>query len=121
MNKSAFVIALLTATIFASCAPATGANDEFTKRYEEGVRFYEAGEFEKAIASLSTAINLNPENTSAYLLRGKAYRSLYEYEQSLQDTEEVLERDPSNADAHVLRGLVFFNTDRYEEAIIEYS
>ena len=121
MYKTTLIIASLIVMILASCAPATQAVDEFTKNYQEGLQFYEAREFDKAIGSLSTAINLNPRSTAAYLLRGKSYRSVYEYERSLQDTEKVMELDPRNREAHVLRGLVFFNTDRYEEAIAEYS
>jgi tetratricopeptide (TPR) repeat protein len=111
-----FVLVVLT-----SCAPAIEDIDEYTRNYNEGLKFYEAREYDKAILSVSMAINLDPENPSAYLLRGKSYRFVYEYEKSLQDTEKVLELNPSNADAHVLRGLIFFNTNRYEEAIEEYT
>ena len=94
MIKVTFVIASLAVIFLASCAPATEAIDEFSRHYEEGLRFYEAREFDKAIVSLSTAIHLNPQDPSAYLLRGKSYRSVYEYEKSFQDTEKVLELDP---------------------------
>jgi hypothetical protein len=93
--------------------------DEHNEYYNQGLSFYETGDYDPAVSILSTAIYLDPEDSSAYLLRGLAYRYLYEYEKSLQDTEKVLELDPGNADAHHLRAINFFNSDRYEEAIAE--
>jgi len=115
------VVALVVFVTLASCAPANEVTNEYDLNYKEGLEFYESRDFYKAIASLSKAINLQPESMSAYLLRGKAYRHVYEYEKALQDIDKVLELDPNNYDAHVLRGTVFFNTKKYEEAINEYT
>jgi len=119
MKAINFVAASLVVILLVSCSPTS--SDEYTKHYEEGLKYYETGEFDKAILSLSTAIDLEPENTAAYLLRGKSYRSIYEYEKAFQDTDKVLELDPNHYDAHVLRGLLLFDSKRYEDAIREYT
>ncbi|MBV6452209.1 MAG: hypothetical protein MHPDNHAH_02964 [Anaerolineales bacterium] len=121
MNTRAFVIALFVLFILISCAPANEVANEYEKYYEEGLKSIESREFDKAIVSLTTAINIDPENTLAYLQRTRAYRYVYEYEKALQDIDKVLEIDPDNYDAHFLRGLLLSDIKRYDDAINAFT
>lgn len=114
------VVPTATTITIATTTPLA-VTDEYAHYYEQGRSFYQAGDIEQAISSLSKAININPQDTAAYLLQAEVYRSVQEDEKSLEDIDTVLELDPHNSDAHILRGLVFFDTKKYEEAITEYT
>ena len=56
--------------------------------------------FEKAVNSLSRAIELDPEDAAAYELRSKAGLRLKRYANALADYRSVVELDSNNAVAH---------------------
>ena len=57
------------------------------------------GQYETAIEDCTEAIELDPDNVSAYLCRGLAYEKLGQSDQAIEDYETVLGLDPKNKDA----------------------
>lgn len=51
-----------------------------------------------AVAEYTVAIELDPEDVTAYVNRGEVYASMGFQEQPLQDFEEAIKRDPGNRD-----------------------
>jgi tetratricopeptide (TPR) repeat protein len=91
-NKIAeiIIVVLVGFCIFAPIVTATTA-EEWN---EQGCRFLESGDCEKAIECFDKAIGQNPTYTDAYLNRGLAYWYLKQDEGALVNFEKVIELDP---------------------------
>ena len=76
---------------------------------------------EAALANLDRALDLDPENAFALLMRGDAYRMLDRYEEAVADFDRALELNPDNADALAFRGESYRMLDRYEEAVADLT
>ena len=64
-----------------------------------------AGDLEQAIADFSRAIELEPENATAYRGRGVAYNESGDPDQALADFERAIELQPDEATTYYSRGL----------------
>jgi tetratricopeptide (TPR) repeat protein len=84
------VLVVISLCIFAPIVTATTA-EEWN---EQGFRFLESGDCEKAIECFDKAIGLNPKYTDAYLNRGLAYWYLEQNERAIADFEKVIELNP---------------------------
>jgi tetratricopeptide (TPR) repeat protein len=84
------VVVLISLCIFAPIVSAT-TTEEWN---EQGCRFLESGDCEKAIECFDKAIGLNPNYTDAYLNRGLAYWYLKHDERALEDFEKVIKLNP---------------------------
>ncbi|MFE2413908.1 tetratricopeptide repeat protein [Kitasatospora sp. NPDC059408] len=70
----------------------------------------------EALASLTRAIQLDPENSWAWACRGATEHGLGEYEAALVSLDQALRLDPEYAWAWALRGSVLMDIDRPTEA-----
>jgi len=96
------IVVLVGYCIFAPIVSATTA-EEWN---EQGCRFLESGDCEKAIECFDKAIGLNPNYTDAYLNRGLAYWYLKQNERAIEDFEKVIELNPcSNLACRALNAL----------------
>ncbi|MDR1803087.1 MAG: tetratricopeptide repeat protein [Treponema sp.] len=62
--------------------------------FVKGQELLEAGEYDKAIESCTTAIKLNPQHLFAYFTRGMTHFMKGEYEQSNEDFGEAVHLNP---------------------------
>lgn len=74
-----------------------------------------------AIADLNKAIELDPEYSTAYLLRGSTYLLTGNYERALIDFNKVIELDPEYSVAYLNRGIVYKRMGAFESAIEDYD
>src|SRR6188508_1992960 len=81
-----------------------------------------AGNYDKAIASLSEAIRLNPDDQGlASFKRGIAYGSKGDYERAIADFSETVRLDPKSVLAFRNRGLAYDKKGEYDRAIADFS
>lgn len=66
-------------------------------------------EFDDAIADLSLALDLTPDNPELYVLRGQMYLALYEWDSALADYNRALELSPEYADSYFYRGVLYYS------------
>ena len=102
--KAIFAIALLAVSIL--CASTTLAQED-TEGYWLNIGYELLGNdsFEEAAEAFDKAIEINPENASAWIARGDATRfflgrrneSLQSYEKALEILNETLEKNPQDA------------------------
>jgi tetratricopeptide (TPR) repeat protein len=78
-------------------------------------------EYERAIEDFGRAIELNPEDATAYHNRGSTYGDLQEYEQAIEDYDRAIELNPEYATAYNNRGLAYAHLQEYERAIEDYG
>ncbi len=67
--------------------------------YYEGNKFCKDSNFIEAIVCYNKAIEINPDNTKAYINRGVVKCKLEKYKEAIVDFNKVIELDPYNAKA----------------------
>jgi tetratricopeptide (TPR) repeat protein len=75
--------------------------------YNRGNSYRAKGEYERAIADYTRALELDPNDARAYGTRGNSYADKGEYERAIADYTRALELNPSDAWAYNNRGLAY--------------
>jgi tetratricopeptide (TPR) repeat protein/4-amino-4-deoxy-L-arabinose transferase-like glycosyltransferase len=75
----------------------------------------------RTIAEMSTAIQVNPNDVNAYMIRGSAYWRDGKFWESTGDYAKVIELDPASAQAYVNRGNVYAAAGIFDWAAGDYS
>lgn len=109
----------VTILFLAACAAAPGAR-------EQGIRLYDASEYEKSILHFSRAIDENPEDAEAYYRRACARLHLLEREAVLseetvrriiKDLDRAIEISPDDYRIYYARAMTNAGMARYKEAV----
>nr|WP_320058827.1 tetratricopeptide repeat protein [uncultured Bacteroides sp.] len=78
-------------------------------------------ESEKEIERLTKIIEENPEDSSAFFLRGIVLDSQKQYEEAIRDYDKAIELDPENTNIYISKAGAFQLLKRYEESILDYN
>ncbi len=89
--------------------------------YKDGTIQSMKGYYEKAIETLSKAIDLDPEFLDAYVNRGLAFMNKGNLEQAMADFSFVIQRRPDDATAYYNRSLVQMALGDNDAAIADLS
>ncbi|MGB7280097.1 MAG: tetratricopeptide repeat protein, partial [Pseudolabrys sp.] len=74
---------------------------------------------DKAIATFSEAIRLNPGAPAAFYERGTVYRDKSNYDKAIADYNEAIRLDPGNASAFSERCFAYRSIGEYDKAIAD--
>lgn len=85
--------------------------------FKQGLSSLESKDYDQAINSFTTALQLKPDWVEAYLNRGQAYAQKDDYDQALSDFNAVLRINPEDVRALLHRGEVFLSQNQVEKAI----
>jgi len=85
--------------------------------WQSAILQFQAINYEGAIASCEQALNLQPDDSLAWFLRGLALSMLERYEEALASSEQALKHKPDLHQAWFVRGIAMSNLGRYEEAL----
>jgi tetratricopeptide (TPR) repeat protein len=94
---------------------------EASPYYNRGLAYYETGDFDRAIADHTKAIEIDPQRADAYASRGLAYRNKGEFDRAIGDSTKAIEIDPQHADAFNVRGLAYRSKGEIDRAIADYT
>ncbi len=94
---------------------------DFQKHFDNGRYELMNGNLDNSIASLSLAIELDPDNKLALVTRGSAFLKLNNFDMAVKDFDRVIELDPNYARAYHLRGIARESTEDYENALADIS
>lgn len=86
------------------------ANTSYELKIAKVEKFLNDEEPLKAIPHASNAIEIEPTNPQAYLLRSQCYRSI-DYIMALADADQAIVLDPTDGEAFCNRGLLTFDAD----------
>lgn len=111
LNKQLFVIGLLLLTMISCKDERSGLGD----------RYFERGEYQKAIESYNKYIHLYPEHLKSIYNRGRAYEEIGEYEKALEDFRHVLRKNPENISAILSLANDFYVRKKDYENTIFYA
>ena len=83
----------------------------------QGNRYYNSGQYAKAVESYSAAIDMQPKTAQFYNDRGCSYSFLEEYNSAISDFDKAIELDPKFASAYNNRGYAYNDLEEYDKAI----
>lgn len=100
-----------------------------TLKYRQSPGFYnnlafeymKKNEYEKAIDSLTKAIEIAPERHLLYANLGSAYASIHQYEKALSALKKALEIYPDSVSAYLALGFLYSENRNYTLAIEAYK
>lgn len=81
----------------------------------------QAGQFEDAIETLSEVIAIDPENATAYTVRGAAYAAQNNYQRAIDDFTRALAVVPYDWAVYVFRADTYANMGEPGEAMFDYD
>ena len=84
-----------------------------------GIAKGKLGKHEEAIADLNRAIELNPDDSQTWLIRGGAKGNLGRHEEAIADLDRAIELNSDDPSAWRSRGISNGRLGRYEEAIAD--
>lgn len=110
----------------AACtAVIDGAADKPSDRadayFHRGEAASDANEHDQAIADLSEAIKLKPDNSAAFILRGNSYDAKGDLDRALSDYNEAIRLDPGDATGYFNRAEVHFAKGEKDKAVADYT
>ncbi len=88
---------------------------------QRGLAFANIGEFKKAIADYSKALELDPKHTNAWHNRGIAHYRSYDYEKAVADHTKALELSPKFAPAWSRRGHAYVRLGKRAQARADFT
>jgi len=97
--------------------------DELLSRHyhDSGMMHVMAKRWDKAIEDFTRAIDLDPNNVSAFTNRGGANDELKRYEEAIEDYNRAIELDPNNAYTYYNRSLAKEKLGMDDEADADYA
>ena len=90
-------------------------------KFNSGLRQYEEGDLDKALADYNKAIELNPTFADAYLNRGNVYYDQSELDKALTDYNKSIELNPEEPLAYRNRGQVYHQQNERFQAVADYN
>jgi len=111
--RSASVSMLILAAMVAGAASAEVPHED----RERGLAFLEAGDLMRAITCFNAALWRDPNDFTAYTLRGASYALRCEYQMAIDDLSEAIRLSAGNAQAYYLRSRVYTITGACRSAI----
>jgi tetratricopeptide (TPR) repeat protein len=89
--------------------------------FNRGVANSRIGNTDKAIADYTSAIQLDPRYTNAYINRGVEYSNKRNYKLALRDETAAIQLNPKSANAYLNRGACYADIGEFDKAIADYS
>ena len=86
-----------------------------------GLAYYNKGQYDRAIADYTKAIQINPKRASAYNRRGVAYAKKGQYDSAIADYTKAIQINPNYAFAYNDRGVAYAKKGQYDRAIDDYT
>ena len=86
-----------------------------------GVAYHGKGMYDKAIAELKEALEINPNDAKAHYNLGVAYDTKGMYDEAMAEYRKVIEINPNDADAHCNLGTAYGTKGMYDKAVVEFK
>ena len=112
------LILIALALFISACAahPTPKPEDNAEAYFVRGVTYARKGQYDKAIADFTKAIELNPRHAEAYINRGLAYKNTGQYDQAISDCTKAIEINPRDAEAYNNRAIAYYFREEHDRA-----
>jgi tetratricopeptide (TPR) repeat protein len=122
MNSLLAVLLLVVVIVVHSVLPQVAV-----RVTQQGIRQYEAGQFNSAIARFEQAIALRPDYAEAHFYLGEVYQDLQQFDLASQEFQRVAQT-PTKLDDPILwtrainnLGLIALQQDNHDEALMRFN
>lgn len=88
---------------------------------EQGIKYYNFGQYDVAIVQFQKAIEVEPQSVDAHLYLAYAYEKQGEREKAIGEYQKITQIDPNHLDAHYRLGVSYNSMGRRAETIKEYE
>lgn len=88
--------------------------------YNLGILYIKKGDIHNALASLTNASDISPNEEEIYYNRGLIYFNLGEYKKAKEDFTKVLSINPHIAEVATYKGITEIKLEHYEEAWADF-
>ncbi|HTM54460.1 MAG TPA: tetratricopeptide repeat protein [Pirellulales bacterium] len=78
-------------------------------------------EYDETIAECSEAIRVAPQDSIAYVKRGRAWGEKGEYDKAIADFNEAIRLDPQDVKAYCSRGRAWVSKGQFDTAIADFN
>ena len=89
--------------------------------FRRGLAWHNKGEYDKAIADYTRAIELKPDDAVDYNNRGNAWRSKGEYDKAIADYIRAIELDAGYTAAYTNRALTLVKQGKFDRARADFE
>ncbi|GHS87418.1 hypothetical protein FACS189487_03520 [Campylobacterota bacterium] len=93
----------------------------FADAYDDGMAAAYRGDLQEAVRHLTRALEQNPSNADAYLLRGNSYKALGDRTNAIADFTQAIKFDPHNVESYFNRGVLYAEIGDHPKAIADYT
>lgn len=108
------------ALVLASLGVLFGKTWGTSRRFQEGLRNYEASNYDEAIAAFATVIARQPSNDLARLLLGNSHAAQGDFKIAIATFEELVVRSPKNVDGYLSWGKALLCQGETDAAIAQF-
>ena len=106
---------LVVVTLFIFGCATSNEENHAGAYYSQGVDWENKGDYERAIANYSKAIEIDPKLPVSYKLRARLYEKKSRYDKAISDYTQAIELNPKDAEAFNKRGLCHFQLGQFEK------
>jgi tetratricopeptide (TPR) repeat protein len=89
--------------------------------YNQGRKEYKAGQYKKAVQTLSAVVSKSDFYYEGYTYRARAYHALGMEDSARMDFNTALKKNPDYLVARYYRGVYFFDLGAYDQAINDFN
>jgi tetratricopeptide (TPR) repeat protein len=114
-----FLVWGLVILIGAGCAKKPRPGLDADAYIDRGVTWAQKGDWDRASADFTKAIEVNPSNAMAYVYRGGAWIEKSNLDRAIADYTKALELDPGNVWAYISRADAWHKKGDYDRAIAD--
>ncbi|MDP9114462.1 MAG: tetratricopeptide repeat protein [Acidobacteriota bacterium] len=111
----ALIALLIAAIIYKRVTDPRDARDAF----DAGMRLMKSTRYDQAILNFNRAVELAPDYTEAYRMRGRAYVQQSDDLRAIRDFSRVAELQPRDAGILIERGFVHLDQKDYTAAVVD--
>jgi len=97
------------------------ADDTSEELLQKAKTAWERKQPEEALKLAGKAIDLDPKNAGAFLMRGMLYESRDKHAEAIADYDQIIKLDPKAADAYEHRGSELFKLGKITESIADFD
>ena len=109
---------ILAVGIFISIMSYSQSASELT---EKGKKLYEQREYMQAVINYNKAIDVDPNYSQAYYMRGKIKEAFEDIHGAMKDFNTAIDKNSKYAEAFFARGNIKYKLQDYYGAIADYS
>jgi len=114
MKKTLILLAILIST--ATYTIGAELNTDAILQYNQGIDFYKTGQYDEAIGSFKSAINLDPNYIDAYYNLGLVLEYLQQYDAALAVFKQIIVRKPDDYDSVYKAAWISAQLGEYQKA-----